>query len=272
MADAGDRKELWNKRKAITTLLPYAVRLERDGMGRMLDVCLRAAVVADDLGFVWFSSKFLADIFLSKATTRATLLVSPHFHWSFLDVGLGLVRQWVATVSVTPCTEEVAQGVVATLLRVMSQPEFRPHITFDVWSWLKRRPSLPPVCAGRRCGTHSNNVKAVRRLNDPEVFKSYLVVVWSEWNSLRGSGFDEMRDAIPQDFGGSGMGHHRADLIQRLGCVLGQLDRGIDYLRQHKPGVDEDDFEDMKDQYGELRGILLEVNIKAIARTSCLTQ
>jgi len=259
MAYAGEPRELLDKRKAITTLLPYGVWQERRGRHEVLDVCLRAAVVAQGLGFRWYHSSRVANIFPSKATPRATLLVSPHFHWNPSNGRVGLVRQWAAAVSVTPYTEEVAQSVVDTLLRVVSQPVFWPHITFDVWSWLKRRPSLPPVCPGRREGTYWGNVKAVRRLGGPENFKSYLVVVWSEWDPL-GDGFDEMCVAIPQDFGGPGMGHHRADLIQRLDYVLGQLGRGIDDLRQHKPGVNEDCFGKMKDQYGKLRGILLEEN------------
>jgi len=272
MADAGEPRKLLDKHKAITTLLPYAVWQERNGRHEVLDVCLRAAGVANVPAFVWYRSSRFANIFPSKATPRAIVLASPHFRWISLAERGDLVQQWVAAVSVTPYPEEVAQSVVDVLLEVSSRPEFWPYITSDVWPWLKRQPSLPPACAGRRFGTYSNNVKVVRGLKDPEVFKSYLVLVWSEWDPLWDSGFDEMCVSIPQDFGGSGMGHHHADLIQRLDYVLGQLGRGIDYLRQHRTGVNEYSFGKMKDQYGKLRGILLEVNIKAIARTSCLTQ
>ena len=268
MADAGEPHKLLDKHKAITTLLPYAVRQERDGRHEVLDVCLRAAGVADVPAFGWYRPSRFANIFPSKATPRAIILASPHFLWISLAGRGDLVQQWAAAVSVTPYTEGVAQSVVNVLLEVSSRPEFWPYITSDVWSWLKRRPSLPPVCAGRQFGTYSNNVNVVRGLKDPEVFKSYLVLVWSEWDPLLDSGFNEMCVSIPQDFGGTGMGHHRADLIQRLDYVLGQLDRGMDYLMQHTPGVDDYRFGRMKDQYGKLRGILLEVNIEAIARKS----
>ena len=268
MAEAGDIRTLWDKHKAITALLPYAAWQERNGRPEMLDALLHAARASAVLGLVWYRPSRFANILPSKATPRGIILVSPHFRWNSLGERGDLVRQWAAAVSAIPYTEEVAQSVVDALLRITFRTELWPHITLDVWSWLKRQPSLPPVCPGRRFGTYSNNVKAVRELKDPELFKSYLVLVWSEWDTLWDSGFDEMRVSIPEDFGGIGMGHHRADLIQRLDYVLGQLDRGMCYITQHIPGVDRYRFWKMKDQYGKLKDILLEANIEAITRTS----
>ena len=76
-----------------------------------------------------------------------------------------------------------------------------------------------------------------------------------------------MRALIGEDFGGIGMGHHRADLIQRLDHVLGQLDRGLEYLRQYCPEFGEDDLRISKDQYRNLRETLLEID----SCTLCLT-
>ena len=75
-----------------------------------------------------------------------------------------------------------------------------------------------------------------------------------------------MRTYIQDDFGGIGMGHHRADLIQQLDHILGQLDLGLWNPGQHDPELGEVDLEMRTNQYRELRELLLEVNIKAISR------
>ena len=67
------------------------------------------------------------------------------------------------------------------------------------------------------------------------------------------------------------MGHHRGDLIQRLDYVLGQLDRGLKYFKQHSPGFDGDDLRVRKEEYEKLREALQETNSKAIDRTPRLT-
>jgi len=265
MAEAGDEPILRGKRKAITTLLPYAAWLERDGRPGMLDAFLRAARA---LGFMWYHPTHFSNMLSSKASPRAVVLASPYIPWRSSPKGVGLVQRWAAAVSAAPHTEEVAQSVVDALLRIASHRELSPHITLDAWSWLKKRPSLPFTCTGRRFGTYSNNVKAVRELKDIEVLKSYLVLVWSEWDAILDEGFDEMHASVCWDFGGIGMGHHRADLIHRLDHILGQLDRGIEHLKQRVPGVDGQKFRKMKNQYGKLRYILLEANARAIAGTS----
>jgi len=79
-----------------------------------------------------------------------------------------------------------------------------------------------------------------------------------------------MRVSIHEDFCGIGMGRHRADLIQHLDDVLGQLDQRLrlrNYER-YKSDLNKGRLQDMKRQYQQLREALLEVNTKAIARTS----
>jgi hypothetical protein len=81
----------------------------------------------------------------------------------------------------------------------------------------------------------------------------------------------EMQTSIQEDFGGIGMGHHRADLLQRLDHVLRQLHRGLEHLRQHNSGFSFRRLWRMKYQYQNLRETLLKTNIEAISRTSQLT-
>ena len=92
-------------------------------------------------------------------------------------------------------------------------------------------------------------------LKDTEVLKLYLFPIWSEWDSHRFDGFCKMRNLIQGDFGGIWMGCHRTDRIQYLDYVLGQLDRGLGYLKQHNPNLNEGSLQAMKYQYQKLRDI-----------------
>ena len=270
MVEAEDCYLLQSKREAITALLPHAIWQERDRRPEMLNTILHAARASKTVRFMSLLADRPISIPLSEASPRAIVLASPHIPWSWFADGENLVQQWAATASVVPYTEEVAQCVVDTLLHIASNNELAPHIPSNLWSWLGKRPSLPPICSGRDIGARGRVVKGVRELKDIEVLKSYLLLIWSEWDTLYAGGFDEIYTSIWQDFGGIGMGHHRADLIQRLDHVLGQLDRGLEYFKQHSPEFHERKLQTRKDQYRGLREALLEANENAIRRASRL--
>ena len=82
-------------------------------------------------------------------------------------------------------------------------------------------------------------------------------------SSYSSGGFYEMQISIREDFGGIGMEHHRAELLQRLDHVIEQLDHGLEHLKQHNPEFNEDYLQRTKHQYQYLRDILLEINIKS---------
>ena len=266
MIEAEDYHSLQSEHKAITALLPYAVWQERDGKPEMLDIILNAARASGMLGFMWCHIKRFVTTLLSKASPRAIILVSPHIRWHWFTDRGDLVQWWAETASTIQYTDEIAQSVVDTLLQIASEIQLVRYIPVDLWVWLTERPSLPPICWGRSFGTRPHVVRVVQELKDIEVLKSYLLLVWSEWDTPYG--LDEMRTSIWEDFGGVGMGHHRGDLIQRLDCVHGQLDRGLKYFKQHGPGFDEDDLRVRKEEYEKLREALEETNSKAIGRTS----
>ena len=260
MAKAEDYHQLQSKRKAITTLLPYAVRLEKDGQPDMLNTFIHAARASKEWELTWHHTWKYAKKLPHKASPHAFVLVSPHVRWYLLTDSGDLVQQWAAAASAVPYTEEVGQSVVDVLLQIVEVDELAPYIPTDMWSWLIRQPSLPPVCYGRVVGSHAHVFRAVRALKDIEVLKSYLLLVWSEWGYIQdGKCFDAMCASIWKYFSGNGMGDHRAELIQRLDHILGQLDWGLEHLKEHNPQLGRYDLWRMKSQYRELREVLLEV-------------
>ena len=259
MAEAEDHHPLWSKSKAITTLLPYAVWRERDGQPEMFDAFLCAIRASKIFWFMWCHVDQFVGVLFSEASPRAIILASPHILRYQLRDMEDLVRLWVVATSEVPYSEEIAQGVVDMLLQIASKGGLQ-YVPVDLWLWLTKRPSLPPICLGRDCGTDGSVVEAVRALKDTEVLKSYLFLVWSEWDTFYSDDFDKFCTLIREDFGGIGMKHHRTDLVQRLDHVLGQLDRGLEYFQQYKLGFSQFHLQRGKNQYREFRETLLEMN------------
>lgn len=267
MAETEDRYSGWYKRKVTTTLLPFAVRQERNGQPEMLDTFLRVARASKELGFMWYRIKRFVGTLLHEASPRTVVLVLPCIPWNWLIGREDLIQRWASAVSMVPYTDECAEDVANVLLQIASEEKLLPYITPGIWRWLIKQPALPPVCRGRDVGTTTRVVDAVRDLKDIEILKSYLLIAWSEWDSLRFDSFCKMRTSIREDFCGIGMGQHRADLVQHLDHVLGQLDRGLEYLKQHNPILNEGFLQAMRYQYRKLRETLLETNVEAITRT-----
>jgi len=266
-----DRDTLYRKRKAITALFPYAAWQERDNQCGILGVFLDAAKTSRSAGFLWHHIEPFFATLLSGAShvslKRAATLASPYFLWwsrscCFKKDKAQAAQAWVTTASAVPREKEIAPSAVDVLLQIAHLGLLQPNHS-EVWSWLTLQPSLPPICEGRRLGSDSHVVQTIRNLKDIEILKSYLVLIWSEWNSLR-SGFPEMCNSIPEDFGGIEMYSHRGDLMQRLDHVLGHLDRGLAHLRYERPNTHVIDLQKRKDQYGELRTILLETDRKTL--------
>ena len=130
-----------------------------------------------------------------------------------------LVQAWVATASTIPKGKEAAPSLVDTLLQIAYFGWLPLGNHDDVWLWLTLRPSLPPICQGRRLGSGSRVILRVQILKDLEILKSYLLLVWSEWNSLLDSGFPTMCQCVRKEFSGVEANSHRVDLVQRLDHV-----------------------------------------------------
>jgi hypothetical protein len=120
---------------------------------------------------------------------------------------------------------------------------------------------------GRSRGSSGDVVRQVRALGDAEILKSYLLLVWSEWDCIddrKSGGLAEMQVSIREDFGGFWMRRHRRGLIKRLDRVLGRLDGELDHLQQYKPSLDIHHISRAKTQYSELKATLLEVDAEAM--------
>ena len=336
LADAHDQDALLRKRKAISALFPYAVWQERDKEYPIFDVFLRIAKTAYSVPFWWRHIEPFIKTLLGGtsrvSSNRALLLLSPCVPWDGQDFWEDRARKWAAAASTVPKEEDIAPSVVDTLLQIASRRLLQPVLHMDAWSWLTLLPSLPPVCEGRERGSRWYVVQMVRDLKDIEILKSYLLLIWSEWDttgsirpesdsssstwssrsncdSIRSSysshdstrspcstcdstwsscstrdstwwpcstcdsielergtrdGYSQMKISIREDFSGIKMSSHRADLLQRLDYVLGQLDRGLEHFQQEYWWLAEDDLQKRKDQYGRLREILLEVDQEAL--------
>ena len=261
-ANAHDWLTLRRDRKAITALFPYAVWQERYRQQTMiLDVLLRAANASRSYAFLWYCIQPFMKTLLNDASDvslkRVAILASPYIPWRSWEFQV-LIQAWVKPASAIPKEKEVASSVVDTLLRIACFGLLLPDNRGDVFSWLTLRPSLPPICIGRRLGSHRAVMNQVRELGDIEILKSYFLLVWSEWDPLRGFGFRMMCESIRKDFTGVEANPHRAELVQRLDHVIGQLDRGLAYLQRERPELKEENLQKRKDQYETLRKILRE--------------
>jgi hypothetical protein len=275
MAEAPDEDPaVESKRKAISSLFPYSVRLERDGQREMIDAIIRVASKSTSGWFMWYRIEPYVTTWFNEPSSPsldwAIILAAPLADWGSKSCTQSAVAKWAAVASTIPYSEAVGRNVVDALLQIAYRDRLRPHIPIEIWAWLKRRPSLPPVCRGRYRSTGSDVVHHIRGLGDIELLKSYLFAVWSEWDYLYDSGLLEMEIVIREEFDGMVMWRDREDLIERLDHVLGQLDRGLDYFKRHNPKIGEDHIARAKRQYGRLKDVLVTVDeevMKTLSRT-----
>jgi len=261
MIRAADPYPIEIRKTAITAFFPYAVLQEQNGRHEALDAFLRVQNAARPYYFMepWVEP-FVATLLNEEgpiSAKRAATLTSPHLPWRYFANGEHLVPLWAAAVLAVPYTDKTGQIIADTLLKIAACSPLLPHIPSGMWLWLNKRPSLPPDCTERRWGSAQGVVQTIRALGDVEALTSYLLLVWSEWDYIYG--LEEMSASIREDLGGIWMGHHREDLLRRLDYILGQLDRGLEYLRQSKPSLNEEDIQRMKAEYGQLKEVLLEV-------------
>jgi len=263
MAWVGDLDQIESKHKAIIVLLPYLVWGEQVGDRRMTDAFL-GVVRVQNVGE--FMAQPIARL-LGEAgpdfPNRVMTLMSPHADWWRRGPNANTVTRWAEAALAVPYSEEICQSVVDTLLQIASNGHLEPFIPVSMWAWLKKRPSLPPICYGRKKGAWGCVVRRVRELGDVEILESYFLLVWSEWNHIY-VGLPEMYASIRKDLGGIGMGRHREVLIKRLDHILEQLDMGLGHLQEQNPLLGGDHILEAREQYRELKGMLLKADREAL--------
>ena len=236
----------------------------------MLDAILRAAG-AEDSVLTWphigTHITALFDTSSPPTLNRAITFAAPCIPWYRDELNAkNTVARWAAAALEVPYSEEVGQSVVDTLLRVSCYDTLLPHIPVDIWALLKKRPSLPPVCQGRSFGSQGRIVGHVRGLGDIEILKSYLLLVWSEWDTPQVDGFAAMQVSIREDFDGIGMWGHLVDLVEHLDYTLGRLDRRLECLEQDQRRTDGRHIRWRKEKYEHLKNVLL-LEVDKITRT-----
>ena len=270
MIEAGDRDSILSESEAICALLPYAIFLEQSGQRGMVNTIVRAARASQTHFFMDPINPCIATLFEKRSSpslNRVIALVSPHLRWENNGRGKKMVVRWAAAASAVLDTEEIGQSVVDTLLQIAFVDSLRQRVPIEAWAWMNKRPSLPPVCRGRCLGTTPSVVRYVRGLGNFEILKSYLLLVWSEWDCVYLDGLEEMMILTEEEFGGIGrMWGHREDLIKRLDHILGQLDRGSDYLARHNVWLDDILIDLAKRDYQRLKGVLVEMDRKTLTR------
>jgi len=263
------RGATFNKRKAISALLLYAIRLMGGGQQQMIGPLSRALRPSFYRTYLWRHVEPLTVTLFDKPSTpsldRAIILVSPWLPWEEDHFNQNTVTRWstaaLATLAVQH-TEEVGQSVADTLWQIVSVGTLRQHIPIGIWLWSSKQTFIPPARLWDR-GRDPRGREATREfreLGDIEVLKSYLLFVWLEWAPLQASAFAEMCASIREDFNGIGMGQHREDLRKRLDHVL--LDREPVYVGGHRPDIRRfgENTKTTMDQYRKLKQVLLEVD------------
>ena len=271
MINAGDPGPIHSKHKAITALFPYAAWQKKNGQHQVFDVCLHAARASKQWNFIWHHIEQLPVAMLLKEESpvpikQAFVLMSPHLSWLW-HMDEHWVQQWAAAASAVPYTDEIGQSVVDTLLQIASNYSLQSHIPVCMWSWLRKSPSLPPICAGRFWGTNLYILRMVQELGDIETLTSYLLLVWSEWEYQDSP--QKIHALIREDFSGLRMGYHRKRLLQHLDNVLGQLELGLEHLQQHDSSISEGRIQERGGQYRQFKEALLEVDREATELLIC---
>ena len=269
--EASDEQFICSKRKAVVAFFPYAVWQQREGNHEMSDIFLRLARAAGLRHYMWARIEPFVSTLLHEESDDslklAAVLASPHFPWKQFSHPGRLIQLWAAAAATLPDKDEVDQSVVDALLHVAYQDTLREYVPFEMWSWLNKRPSLPPVCPGRRWGSSRDVVRTVRQHADIKTLTSYLMLVWSEWDPIMSEGLEEMSTTIQEVLGGTSKRHHREDLLRHLDRVLDQLT--LEHLRQYYPSIDDAGVQLRRDQYSKLREVLVEVGRGAAENSIC---
>jgi hypothetical protein len=99
-----------SKHKAITTLLPYAIRMEQGGQKEMVDAISHVSW-ALELVFEWHRIQTHITAVFDKSSPpsldRAIALISPYIPWYYWKDTKISISRWAAAAAAVPYSEEV---------------------------------------------------------------------------------------------------------------------------------------------------------------------
>ena len=266
MVTAGDRDLIFSKRKAISTLFPYAICLKRDGEHGMADAICRVAETSNSWRTIWHRvGRYIGNLFdepRSPSLNWVVALASPQVPWDGKLHNKDTIARWAAAVSAIPYTEEVGQCVVDALLRIAHIDSLRSGIPTDAWIWLKKLQCFSPPSEGYPEGSERDVVRHVRGLGDIEILKSYFFLIWSQLGALDDSCFKEMQASIREDFSGIRSWGQRRDLIEQLNQQLEDIGE-FWFAPGYRSGAGSAQRE--AGQYRELKKALSEVDTEAMS-------
>ena len=207
MAEATPPYRIWEQRKAISALFPYAVYLARRGQREMLDAFSRVARASDpdSENFMWHHiGPFTMTLFDNPNPPSLNWilgLTSPRKLWHDQPHDNSAVS-WPA--AAPSYTGEADRGMVDEVLRVAADEVLRV-------AFINPRRRTP-------MRTEKAAVREVRALGDAGVLRSYLLLLWSKGTYIeyRHEDLAEMQISIWEGFGGIGMWRIREYLIERL--------------------------------------------------------
>jgi len=252
MVEDPELELIHSKRKAISSLFPYAVFLEQGGQRRMVDAISRTARATRSGKFMWHRVQpFIAAMFDKPNPPSLNWvlgLISPRVPWDDEPRDKNMVARRAATTLTVSYPEEDGWSVTSELLRIAFIDSLHPNIPHG-FPWQPR-------------STGGDLTDRVRALGDIGILKSYLLLIWSKWGPIgdQSGSLAEMQISVREDFGGIGMGHHRADLVEQLDYILQEL--SSTYHMERKEGL-RGDVTQRKEQCEELKRVLLEVDGEA---------
>ena len=253
MVEDPDLEMINSKRKAISSLFPYAVFLEQGGQRRMVNAISRTARAMRSGKFMWHRVQPFITTMFNKPNPPSLNwvlgLISPRVPLYDEPRGKNMVARRVVAALTVSNPEEGSWSVAGELLRIAFIDSLHPDIPHG-FPWQPK-------------STVGDLTDRVRALGDIGILKSYLFLIWSRWGPIddQSGGLAEMQMLIREDLYGVRMGCHREDLIKRLDVVLQELDWA--YRMEREEGM-RGGATQRKGQCEELKKVLLEVDAEAV--------
>lgn len=214
-----------SKCEAICTIIPYAMFLAEDNQPELANAVMNIVQASKNYYFMSSISSYITTLFgkpMNPFRDWLITLISPHISWKDGVHGAKMVRQWFKAVLRVPDTVEVVWSVIATLMEITSIDSLRQCIPVEIWGWMKKWKSLPPVYWGQFCRATPDVLQYVQELGDFEIVMSYLLV-WSVWYSFHVDDLNEVEILIRREFDKIGMQEHQKDFFNWLDYVLNKM-------------------------------------------------